>query len=477
MADYYPLLARALDAMPDRSPALRNAVYERARGALVAQLRTLDPPIPESDIELERRALNAAIARLEADYDTPPVPEDAQYRSEPAPLPPVEPLTPSAVEPALAPPPFHEEPTPPARPEPAIFPPAPPLDFAPSEPAPPRDVVSFAAPSRPAKAEEANPVAAEAGNATTVETDRLEVAPGDAIVLGTPEPEPGTVRQRPRLDVVAPRTGRSRLLRNVFVGAVLALVIGLIAVAAFLLRDKPSDLASGVQDTQDSAGDTADSKFSERVGGERVEPERRPPIPATATPTAPVVGQGEVTVAQRAHLLEENTADPKAEPAMVPGRVVWRLDVVNGEQGQPLQTVVRATIDVPDANMSLAMTIRKNTDATLPASHTVELAFTTTGAEAAKRSVENIGLLALKDNEQGRGSNVSGLPVRVRENLFLIGLSSLKGDVDRNTDLLLHRPWFDLALKYVSGPRAILTFEKGNVGDQVLKNAFDAWRD
>ena len=53
MADYYPLLARALDAMPDRSPALRQAVYERARGALIGQLRSLDPPLSEDDIDLE----------------------------------------------------------------------------------------------------------------------------------------------------------------------------------------------------------------------------------------------------------------------------------------------------------------------------------------------------------------------------------------------------------------------------------------
>ncbi len=33
MADYYPLLARALDALPDRTPALRKAVYDRARNA------------------------------------------------------------------------------------------------------------------------------------------------------------------------------------------------------------------------------------------------------------------------------------------------------------------------------------------------------------------------------------------------------------------------------------------------------------
>ncbi|TXN19819.1 histidine kinase, partial [Methylobacterium sp. WL9] len=74
MADYYPLLARALDALPDRTPALRKAVYDRARSALIGQLRTLEPPLPDEAIETERKALDAAIERLEAAYGTPVAP-------------------------------------------------------------------------------------------------------------------------------------------------------------------------------------------------------------------------------------------------------------------------------------------------------------------------------------------------------------------------------------------------------------------
>ena len=89
MADYYPLLARALDAMPDRSPALRQAVYERARGALIGQLRSLDPPLSEDDIDLERNALEAAILRLERDHGgaAAAAPEPAADPEPPAPEP------------------------------------------------------------------------------------------------------------------------------------------------------------------------------------------------------------------------------------------------------------------------------------------------------------------------------------------------------------------------------------------------------
>ncbi|WP_204314967.1 hypothetical protein, partial [Klebsiella pneumoniae] len=59
---------------------------------------------------------------------------------------------------------------------------------------------------------------------------------------------------------------------------------------------------------------------------------------------------------------------------------------------------------------------------------------------------------------------------------FLIGLSSLKQDVDRNTELLLHRNWFDVAVKYATGQRAVMTFEKGTTGAQVMQSAFDQWQ-
>ena len=65
MADYYPLLTRALDALTERSPAMRRAVYDRARAALMDQLRNLEPPLSEGDIARERLALEDAVNRVE----------------------------------------------------------------------------------------------------------------------------------------------------------------------------------------------------------------------------------------------------------------------------------------------------------------------------------------------------------------------------------------------------------------------------
>ncbi|KQP61359.1 hypothetical protein [Methylobacterium sp. Leaf108] len=464
MADYYPLLARALDALPDRSADLRKAVYDRARGALIGQLRSIVPPLSEVDIDRERSALEAAIERLEVDYGgaaiapAAPVPADD-------PMP--EPLPPEPPAPVLPP-------ADPVLPEPSVLPPA----VAPVIPLPPRALKA------PVAVEPIRDTDGTPPQPAPVDAPRNDAAAAiDPAARLDEESEAGTLpadaangRQRPRIDVVAPRRSNARLLRNVFVGSVLAIVIGLIATAAYLLRDRPSDLQPVAGDSQGAPADGADTKFADRIGGEAAPIERPATAPAANSGPPALPTQPEVAVAQRAVLIEENRDNPSAAPAVTQGRAVWRLDVVNGEQGQPLETAVRATIDFPDAGLSLAMTMRRNLDATLPASHTIELAFTNTGPAGSARAVQDVGLIQAKDEENARGSPLSGLPVKVRENLFLIGLSSLRNDVERNTDLLLHKGWFDLALKFSAGPRAVITFEKGSSGIQVIQNAFNQWR-
>ncbi|ACK81880.1 hypothetical protein [Methylorubrum extorquens] len=491
MADYYPLLARALDALPDRSPALRRAVYDRARSALIAQLRSLDPPVPEADIDLERKALDTAIGRLEAEYEAPPAAvttpaeEPAAAAPEAPPPPPPEPTRPEPLSPGPLPPTLPEPEPPQTSDEPLVLPPASVpagigSDTGSAEPKPPAETVPFMPPTRRPKADEAvKPEPENEGGfiPPVAEPEPVSVASESEAGADPASPETngageaGNGRQRPRIDVVTPPEGRSRLLRNLFVGGVLAAVIALIAVAAFFLRDQPSDLQQSAAE-QETPAEQPDAKFSDRVGAERNEAEARPkPAAPGAAPTQP-----EVTVSQRAILYEENQSDTRAQPIATNGHTVWRLEAVNGEQGEPLQTALRVNVEFPEAGLTLAMTMRKNLDATLPASHTVELAFTNNADAGAQRAVQNIGLLQLKDEEASRGSPVSGLPVRVRENLFLIGLSSLKSDVDRNTELLLHKNWFDLALTYANGQRAVISFEKGSAGAQALQSAFAQWR-
>ena len=181
--------------------------------------------------------------------------------------------------------------------------------------------------------------------------------------------------------------------------------------------------------------------------------------------------RAEAPAAQRAILYEEGQVDPQT-PRATAGRAIWRLDAINPGQGRPLETVVRGTVEIPGANLTLNLLIRRNVDPALPASHTIELTFVTPNDPG--RTVRDVGLFQLKNDESVRGTPLAGLPVPVKENVFLLGLSNLPGDVERNTDLL-KRNWTDLPIRFASGSRAVLSFEKGVSGEQVFNDAFRQW--
>ena len=81
MADYNPLIARAVGGLANNTAEARRTLYERARAALVAQLRGIDPPLSEAEITRERLALEDAIRKVEAEAVR-------KARSEPRPAPP-----------------------------------------------------------------------------------------------------------------------------------------------------------------------------------------------------------------------------------------------------------------------------------------------------------------------------------------------------------------------------------------------------
>ncbi len=399
MADYYPLIARAVEGLPDQTPEMRRSVYERARTALIAQLRSLNPPLSDAEIQQESRSLDEAIDKVEAGYTAPESGFD-----------------PDAFSSALT------------GGQPARN---------------PSDAVRAPAHGLRAPAPQA-----------AAEDDEAEAAYAEPAIA------------RPKIDSRPHPAMQSRGRgRTVVFGSILALVIAAIAAFAFLWRDRPEDLTPETpvaEAPQPAPAD--DSKINERVGGQA------PPAPAAGQP-AP---RQETGVAQRAVFYEEDPANPQAPKAQV-GRVTWRLEDVNPGQGQPLDRAVSAQIEIPDAGLTMRLLLRRNLDTTLPASHTVELTFTTRAGDLS-RVIRDVGLLQFKSEEAARGTPVAGLPVPVRENLFLIGLSNLQVDIARNTQLFVRRNWIDLPVRMASGQRAILSFEKGGSGEQILNDAFSRWQ-
>src|SRR5712671_2423196 len=67
MAEYYPLIAKAVSGLDKSTGEARRALYDRARTALLAQLRGVEPALSEPDITRERLALEEAIRKVEAE--------------------------------------------------------------------------------------------------------------------------------------------------------------------------------------------------------------------------------------------------------------------------------------------------------------------------------------------------------------------------------------------------------------------------
>lgn len=414
MADFYPILARAVAGLSETSPEARRAIYDRARAALVSQLRGLDPPLSEAEIMRERLSLDEAVARIEADYDEAPAP------------------LPAAGGPVIR---TVENPTLPIR------------------------------PPTPKKAPEFAPLPAAAG-----EDD------------GEPLPEPAEPQAaRPR--VLPPRERRVKPghIRSAVVGGVVAVAVAAIAATAIYVHKlRPQDTPRPNSETASQPAQAPQSdnggKIAERVGEPGAPPQNRPagsqPNNAPGIPV-PQPG-GEVAVAQRAVLFVEVPETPQ-QPQTTSGRVFWRLDSESAGQGRPIETIVRATVEIPDVGLSLDFTIRRNTDSAFPASHIIGLRFTSTG-DPATQTVKEVGVPQFKSEEGERGAPLSAINSALGDNLFVAALSNVPVEVERNTDLILSRSWIDVPVRFASGRRGIITFEKGVSGSQTLADAFGRWR-
>jgi hypothetical protein len=190
--------------------------------------------------------------------------------------------------------------------------------------------------------------------------------------------------------------------------------------------------------------------------------------PGTAAPGQ----QAGPDVAQRVVLYEEDPNDPQGKRSV--GSAVWRTDTVSPGSGLAPELEVRADITVPDRHMTVTWTLRRNTDQALPASHTIEVMFNVP-PDFPGGGIANVPGVLMKDSEQARGVPLAGLAVKVTNGFFLIGLSAVDADVQRNMQLLKDKPWFDLPIVYNNGGRAILALEKGPPGDRAFADAFAAW--
>ena len=536
MADYYPLIARAIAGLDPNAPGeSRRALYERARTALIAQLRSVQPPLSESEITRERLSLEEAVRKVESEAaqrareasrpgggSGAPRGGDAFRRANarppeaagppgappgpPRPRPPSQPPSREARPPLGqdeqrpprnlrpdAPPPGGPRPQPPQVPmQDAVLPPPPPRGNGgprrgpENGPPPPPAMRGFR--DIAADADDLGRAAAQANRAArktyanvpspSPEFDRLEPnmenrgADPDAPYSYdesleeadryAPPPQPAA-RERSRLSQDRDREPKKRARAGAVFPFKSAIAVGivLILVGAGILWGKSAVTAvSGlfksspvVEAQKDPAAPQARPKIPDRVGQ-----------PSSSENVAPV--------AQRVVLYDEDPSDPKGKQYV--GSVIWRTEPIKASGNQKPDIAVRADIEIPDRKFKMTMSFRRNTNSSLPASHTAELTFILP-QDFSGGGVGNVPGILMKSNEQARGTPLAGLAVKVTDGFFLVGLSNVDSDRARNLQLLKERSWFDVPLVYVNQRRAIIAIEKGPPGERAFNDAFALW--
>ena len=81
MTTYYAVISRAIAALKENTVSSRCALYERARAAQIAQLRSIEPPLVKTDFDRECLALEDAIRRVEEETIKPAAPFQQQTKA------------------------------------------------------------------------------------------------------------------------------------------------------------------------------------------------------------------------------------------------------------------------------------------------------------------------------------------------------------------------------------------------------------
>lgn len=201
-------------------------------------------------------------------------------------------------------------------------------------------------------------------------------------------------------------------------------------------------------------------------------PVETPVAAAPVTAPAPAEVPAESIVAQRSILYEEGE-DASGSGTASQGRVAWSVIEETDSAGKKVQ-VLAAQAEIPDRNIAVSVRIKPNTDASLPASHLVEIQYQIPDGFSGK-DVANVPGLVMKPTEEARGDALLGASVKVAPGFFWIALSSIDNERDRNLALLRERGWIDIPMLYETGKRAILTLEKGTPGARALEQAMASW--
>ncbi|WP_332686083.1 hypothetical protein [Devosia sp.] len=203
-----------------------------------------------------------------------------------------------------------------------------------------------------------------------------------------------------------------------------------------------------------------DDKGEERLPGEET---------TALAANDPAASVDPAVLAGSQSLLLEASQDGTTGAVPFSGTVEWTEGV--DELGLP---TLQATASIPARNLGVDITIRKNSDPSLPASHLMEVDFKVSDTFIGG-TIANLPGVLLKNEELVPGTALIGASARVVGNSFLFALSATPADATTNADLLENRRWMDLAVVYGTGRNAIITLEKDETAQVLFDKVFATW--
>lgn len=187
-----------------------------------------------------------------------------------------------------------------------------------------------------------------------------------------------------------------------------------------------------------------------------------PDAGTAALPVEPPPAQPGVDVAE-ARWSETNAAGVRIVETTASAS--WRTKPAEGGTGE-LDVVVE--MELPEQG-HVEVTWRRNADPALPASHLVEVRFSS--PVDARRIAALDGILVI-DGAGGGRKPMAGVVAKVLDGQFLFGMGSSPG----NAALLRDGAGFELPLRLATGTRAVLGLTKGEAGRAAFAAAFESWR-
>ncbi len=154
------------------------------------------------------------------------------------------------------------------------------------------------------------------------------------------------------------------------------------------------------------------------------------------------------------------------------GSVSWSTEPANGAGTQAGELVIRAEAQIEGA-LGLTLTLRRNTDAAVAASHIVTLEFRPS-PDFSGGAINNVVGILMKAH-LGAKSLVARVE-RLDERSFRVELVDDAAARTQNLELLTNAPWLDVIVLYANGRPAELMLVKGVSGREVFDRALASWK-